>query len=59
MLVLSRREGERVTVNIPGRKNSITFTVIRIVKGGWMRVGVEADKDVIIKREELLNTDAQ
>lgn len=48
MLVLKRRKNERIVVNGP--------CVIKIadVCGGSVKVGIEADPEVLIVREELL-----
>lgn len=47
MLVLSRKEGESVTID-----GHITVTVIRLA-GGRVRLGIEAPKDISILRSEL------
>ncbi|MBW3597954.1 MAG: carbon storage regulator [Planctomycetes bacterium] len=47
MLVLSRREGERIKLG-----ESVVITVIRL-SGDKVRLGVEAPPDVLILREEL------
>ena len=47
MLVLSRRIGERLVID--GR---ITVTVIDI-RGGQIRLGIEAPKEVPVWREEV------
>jgi carbon storage regulator len=46
MLVLSRRKCERIHVG-----DGIVLTVLR-VKGGTVRIGVEAPKDVRVWRSE-------
>jgi carbon storage regulator len=48
MLVLSRREGERITIG-----EGITITVVRIDSHG-VRIGVEAPREIPIIRSELL-----
>ena len=48
MLVLSRRIGERLVID-----DRITVTVVEI-RGGQIRLGVEAPKEVPVRREELL-----
>ena len=50
MLVLSRREGERITIG-----GGITITVVRIDSHA-VRIGIEAPPDVHILRDELLPT---
>ena len=51
MLVLTRKENESLIID-----GDIKLTVIS-VKGGQVRLGIEAPKDVPIHREELLNND--
>jgi len=51
MLVLSRKVGERIHIG-----NDIIVTVLS-VRGGRVRVGIEAPDGVQIKREELLLND--
>ena len=52
MLVLSRKKEESIIIRIPNRED-IKLTVLRIDNLNKVRVGVEADKDVIILRSEL------
>jgi carbon storage regulator len=52
MLVLSRRLNEKIV--LPGL--DVTITVVAI-KGGTVRIGIEAPPDVRIVREELLEQD--
>jgi carbon storage regulator len=47
MLILTRREGETVRIG-----EHVTVTVLR-VKGGQVRIGVNAPKDVAVQREEI------
>lgn len=47
MLVLSRREGERIRIG-----DSITVTVVRCI-GDKVRIGIEAPADMLILRGEL------
>jgi carbon storage regulator len=47
MLVLSRRVGERLVIDA-----KITVTVIE-VRGGQIRLGIEAPKEVPVMREEV------
>lgn len=47
MLVLSRREGERIRIG-----DSITVTVVRC-SGDKVRIGIEAPSDMLILRGEL------
>jgi carbon storage regulator len=47
MLVLSRREGERIRLG-----DSIVVTVVKLA-GDRVRLGIEAPSDVLVLREEL------
>lgn len=47
MLVLSRKNGERIRIG-----ETIVLTVIRI-RGGNIRIGIEAPSNTRIKRDEL------
>ena len=56
MLVLSRHRDERIVVKLPdGRVVRITIVEIR---GDKAKVGIEADRDIEIVREELLSRHA-
>jgi carbon storage regulator CsrA len=58
MLVLSRKKDEAIIMKIPGHED-IRLTVVRIDNMNKVRIGVEADKDVVILRSELAGqTDA-
>jgi len=48
MLVLSRKVGERIHIG-----NDVVVTILS-VRGGRVRVGLEAPEGVQIKRQELL-----
>ncbi|MDR3621207.1 MAG: carbon storage regulator [Paludisphaera borealis] len=48
MLVLSRKNGERIRIG-----ETIVLTVLRI-RGGNVRIGIEAPHNTHIKRDELL-----
>jgi carbon storage regulator CsrA len=52
MLVLSRKKDESIIVRIPGHED-IRLTVVRIDNMNKVRIGVEADKEVVILRAEL------
>ena len=53
MLVLSRKKDETIIVRIPG-KEDIRLTVVRIDNMNKVRIGVEAEKDVVVVlRSEL------
>ncbi|MEW4561671.1 carbon storage regulator [Bremerella sp. JC770] len=47
MLVLSRRVGEKIEIG-----NGVTVTVLRVT-GKSVRIGIEAPKDVSIRRSEI------
>jgi carbon storage regulator len=48
MLVLSRRVGQRIVID-----DKITIAVLEI-RGGQIRLGIDAPKEVPIRREELV-----
>lgn len=52
MLVLSRKKDESIIVRIPGQED-VRLTVVRIDNMNKVRIGVEADKEVVILRAEL------
>lgn len=52
MLVLSRKKDEAIIMRIPGHED-IRLTVVRIDNLNKVRIGVEADKDVVVLRQEL------
>jgi len=47
MLVLSRKQNERLIID-----GNIVVSIVR-VSGGTVRLGIEAPRDVSIRREEL------
>jgi carbon storage regulator CsrA len=51
MLVLSRKEQEKICVG-----EDIVITIVKIA-GGQVRVGIEAPRDVSIRRFELTRKD--
>jgi carbon storage regulator len=53
MLVLSRKVGERLHIG-----NNIVVTVLS-VRGGRVRLGIEAPEGIPIKRQELLFEEPQ
>lgn len=53
MLVLTRKLGESIYLYIPGRKEPAVVTVVDIDRGK-IRLGIDADKDIKIYRQELL-----
>jgi len=52
MLVLTRNEGQTILIG-----DDIRVTVVS-TKGGQVRFGIEAPRDVIVLREELRDRDA-
>jgi carbon storage regulator len=52
MLVLSRKLGQRIVIG-----DGITVTVLK-VQGHQIRLGIEAPKEIPIKREELRDSRA-
>jgi len=52
MLVLSRKKDEKIIIKQPGMK-PIEITVVRIDHRNRVRIGIEADKEVIVLRSEL------
>ena len=52
MLVLTRREGETLVIELPTGE-TIEVTVLGI-KGNQVRIGTQAPDDIAIVREELL-----
>lgn len=49
MLVLSRKKDETIVIN-----GSIKVTVVEI-RGDKVRLGIEAPRDVVVHRQEVLN----
>ena len=52
MLVLSRKKDESIIVRVPG-KDDIHITVVRVDNMNKVRLGIEADKEVVVLRSEL------
>lgn len=50
MLVLTRKSEEKITI---GKEKKITITILKI-QGDKVSIGIEADKDTPIFRNELL-----
>ena len=53
MLVLSRKKDETIILKIPGRED-IKLTVVRIDGPNKVRIGVEAEQEITVLREELV-----
>ena len=52
MLALTRRDNESVLLWIPGRAVPVTIKVVT-AKDGSARLSFDADRDILILREEL------
>lgn len=52
MLVLSRKKDETIVLKQDGHSD-IKITIVRIENRNKVRVGIEADKDVVVLRSEL------
>lgn len=52
MLVLTRRSGESIMINVDGKEIKVTALVCNRSKS-QIRLGFSADKNVIIDREEI------
>lgn len=57
MLVLTRQENESITLVHNGRVLGVLQ--IRQIKGERVRVGIDADKDIVIHRTEVLEAREQ
>jgi carbon storage regulator len=53
MLCLSRREGERIFIG-----ENIVIQIVR-VRGGSVRLGIEAPPEIVVVREELLEREGE
>lgn len=53
MLVLSRKKSEKIVVEVPGYP-PVAIIVVEI-RGDKVRIGVEADKQINVNREEIHN----
>jgi carbon storage regulator CsrA len=56
MLVLSRKRGQTIVIEVPGLREKIRVSVVRI-KGSVVRIGIEADPAAQIVRAELEGVD--
>lgn len=50
MLVVSRSKGQRIVIRVGGKRIEVLLVN---VAGHKARIGIEADRDVIIDREEV------
>jgi carbon storage regulator CsrA len=58
MLVLSRKKDEKIILKVPGRED-IEITVVRIDNHNRVRIGINAEKEVIVLRSELQDNKAE
>ena len=58
MLVLSRKKDEKIILKVPGRED-IEITVVRIANHNRVRIGINAEKEVIVLRSELQDNKAK
>lgn len=54
MLVLSRKKDEKIILKGPNMED-IKITIVRIDNKNKVRIGIEADKEVVVLRSELSN----
>ena len=52
MLVLSRKKDETIILKAPNMED-IKITVVRIDNKNKVRIGIEAEKEIMVLREEL------
>lgn len=52
MLVLSRKKDQSIILKVPGHKD-IHITVTKIDNRNRVRLGIEADPEIIVVRQEL------
>lgn len=52
MLVLTRRTGEVIEIDVPGQP-VIKITILGVKKYGQVSVGIDAPRDVAVNREEI------
>ena len=53
MLVLSRKKDEKIILKVPGIEDDIEITVVRIDNHNRVRLGIQANREVIVLRSEL------
>lgn len=54
MLVLSRKVDEAFLLYVPGRERPIKITTVKVERTK-NRIGVDADPDIMVVREELVS----
>lgn len=52
MLVLSRKKDEKIVLRVPGQED-IEITIVKIDSPNKVRIGIEADKEIVVLRSEL------
>ena len=57
MLVLTRKNRESVIIGRPGTGNLMMKVTVLEVRGGKVRLGIEADRSIRVLRSELLERD--
>jgi carbon storage regulator CsrA len=57
MLVLTRKNLESVIFGCPGTGNQMMKVTVLEVRGGKVRLGIEADRHIRVVRSELLERD--
>ena len=57
MLVLTRKNLESVIIGIPGTNAPVMKITVLKVRGGKVRLGIEADARIRVLRSELLERD--
>lgn len=57
MLVLTRKNQESVIIGRPDTGNQMMKVTVLDVRGGKVRLGIEADQSIRILRSELLERD--
>jgi carbon storage regulator len=55
MLVLTRKNRESVIIGCPGTGNQMMKVTVLEVRGGKVRLGIEADPSIRVLRSELLD----
>ncbi|MCH7589206.1 MAG: carbon storage regulator [Chloroflexi bacterium] len=53
MLVLTRHESEAIVIAYPGRERPIRIVVLKILGPRSVKIGIEADRDINVAREEV------
>lgn len=53
MLVLSRKKDEKIILRVPGISKDIAITVVRIDNRNRVRLGIEAQEEILVLRSEL------